>query len=200
MHLERIERALTQPVTRDELIAQSRIDADDVADQATFLDRLIAMATEHVEFVIGRSLLRQTWLLTLDAFPVSSPVIKLPRSPVAEVLSITYIAPSGVEQSLTASDWRLVSGGALVPRLTPQLGHVWPSVASAVGAVQITYRSGWETAADVPAPIRHAILMLAAHWFEHREAVSEVSSGDGMMPVPFAVESLLASHIVPWVA
>lgn len=196
MLLERIESPIAEPVTREELLAQSRIDDDGELD---LLDRLIATAREHAETVTGRSLLRQTWQLTLDAFP-SGALIKLPRGPVHEVLSVVCITPAGVEQSLAGTDWRVVGGGSLVPRLVPAVGHEWPATARTWGAVQITYRTGWESAADVPEAIRHAILMLAAHWFEHREAVSEVSSGDGMMPVPQAVDSLLAPHVVPWVA
>lgn len=44
---------------------------------------------------------------------------------------------------------------------------------------------------DAPADMRQAILMLAAHWFENREATIAGMRAD---PVPFGFDELIASH------
>jgi len=43
---------------------------------------------------------------------------------------------------------------------------------------------------DVPQAIRHAAMMLAAHWYENREAVAEGSP----VPVPMTVDALTAPY------
>jgi uncharacterized phiE125 gp8 family phage protein len=44
----------------------------------------------------------------------------------------------------------------------------------------------------VPAAIRHAILMLTAHWYESRQAA--VATGAVPQDVPYGVKSLLDSQ------
>lgn len=194
MQIERIAPPTAEPVAVADLVAQARIDG---AEENELLGRLLATARAHVESVTQRSLLRQDWCLTLDEFPTGA-VIRLPRGPVSEVLSVKYLDALGQQQTLPASAYRLVKGG-LVQRLVPAVGLSWPQALCDIGAVEVSYRAGWATAQDVPEEIRDAILMLAAHWFENREAVAVTKSNDGMMPVSLGFESLLSHHVVPWV-
>lgn len=194
MELERVQKPAGLPLSRAELIAQSRIDE---TGEETLLDRLLAAAAEHVERVTGRCLMRQDWCLTLDGFPWGG-LLRIPRAPVTGVLSVVYLAADGAEVTLAPSAYRLVGGGGVMPKLVPAVGHVWPTSARAVGAVRITFRAGAENASDVPESLRHAVALLAAHWFEHREAVAEVSSGTGMIPVPLGFDGLVAPFVVPW--
>ena len=50
----------------------------------------------------------------------------------------------------------------------------------------ITITAGYRTPADVPAAIRQAMLLLVAHWFDHRNAAPDRSA------LPMAVDALLA--------
>ena len=43
---------------------------------------------------------------------------------------------------------------------------------------------------EVPAPIRHAIMMLGAHWYNQRESVSSVQ----MHAVPDSLQSLIKPY------
>ena len=43
------------------------------------------------------------------------------------------------------------------------------------------------TAGELPAPLRHAIMMLAAHWYNQREGVSGVQ----MSEVPYSLQALI---------
>lgn len=47
---------------------------------------------------------------------------------------------------------------------------------------------GVAVAAPVPAPIRHAILLLTSHWYSNRDAAGEKPS----TPIEFGVNALLA--------
>lgn len=70
--------------------------------------------------------------------------------------------------------------------------YSYPSLDTDRPALRVAYVAGYGTnAADVPAPIRHAILMLVGHWFANREAIAV-----GVAPsvVPLGVEALLAPY------
>lgn len=47
-----------------------------------------------------------------------------------------------------------------------------------------------DIAAEVPASIREAVLMLVGHWYENREATAEVT----LVPVPFGFHELIARY------
>lgn len=65
-----------------------------------------------------------------------------------------------------------------------------PSVVTrSFNAFEVAFTAGYgDDAADVPEPIRHAILLLVAHWFERREPVE---LGAGPQEVPAIVAGLL---------
>ncbi|MEL6623750.1 MAG: head-tail connector protein, partial [Pseudomonadota bacterium] len=73
----------------------------------------------------------------------------------------------------------------------PATVSVCPSPTQAQ-TLTIAFRAGFgATAEDVPAPIRHALLMLIAHWFENREPVS---FGQSASRIPDAVSDLLKPY------
>ena len=83
----------------------------------------------------------------------------------------------------TTARWR--------PPAAPPGGYFDPHAALADGvAVPVTFTAG-VAAASVPAMVKAAIKLLAAHWFEHREAVAD--GGVQAAPVPLAFDSILYS-------
>ncbi|TFF27517.1 phage gp6-like head-tail connector protein [Jiella endophytica] len=48
-----------------------------------------------------------------------------------------------------------------------------------------------EFPAGTPADIEHAVLMLAAHWYENREASI---AGVAIMAIPFGLEDIIRNH------
>jgi hypothetical protein len=56
--------------------------------------------------------------------------------------------------------------------------------------------AGWPTAADVPQPLKAAIMLLAAHFIRNREAVTIGRSTVESMPLKFAVDALTAPYIL----
>src|SRR5690606_14937668 len=182
--LVRVAPPAEEPVTVVDAKLHLRVDAPD--DDA-LITRLIATARQHVETFQGRSLVTQTWRLSLDRFPRGR-VIYLPRPPLQSVQGITYVAPDGSQQALDASLYD-VDAASEPGRVVLKAGQAWPEVADVPGAVQVEYTAGYGDAAAVPEAVKQAILLLVGHWYEHRE---QAVVGSSVSQLPFAVEALLS--------
>lgn len=143
----------------------------EIVDDDETLEDVLAACVASIDGRDGwlaRALLTQTWDYLLDGFPA---VIWMPLAPVASITHVKYLDTTGVEQTLDASMYRtdLVT---LPPRICPANGQVWPSTYNVSNAVTVraVYGYGAE-GTDVPAPIRLALRIMAAHFFEHREPV-----------------------------
>ena len=72
------------------------------------------------------------------------------------------------------------------------LGHLLESAEIAVVTATNRTREELEQMGDgeVPAPIKHAIMMLGAHWYNQRESVSSVQ----MYAVPDSLQALIKPY------
>ncbi len=175
-----------EPISLAEAKAHLRIDAD---DEDALIDALIVAARMFVERNLGLALITQGWSYFLDFWPRSS-CVTLPIAPVQAVSAVMLHDGAGGSTTLDADDYavdvlsqpaRLVLNGA-----TP------PVVARALNAFEIAFTAGYgEEASDVPAPIRQALSLLVAHWFERREPVV---LGVGAQEVPSTVAGLLLPY------
>lgn len=142
--------------------------ADESHDE--HLAALIATAVDVAERWTNRALLTQTWRLSLDEFPASCrPEIKLPQPPLQQVTSVEYVDADGLLVTLDPQKYNATADA--VPGLVePAYGETWPTTRSEREAVRVTFVAGYgSAAANVPEPIRQAILLLVGHWFQHRE-------------------------------
>lgn len=137
--------------------------SDDFDD---LLTAILEAAISHVEGVLGRSLVTQTWQLYLDCFPRRS-TIKLPMGPVASVTSIKYTPSDGTEQTFDSEKYVVWAAN---DSLSLKLGSSWPGVIVEPGSVVIEYDAGGD-AADVDEAEKLLIKLLAAHWYRTPEAV-----------------------------
>lgn len=170
----------SEPVTAAEQRTHMREDLND-SDNNTYIEGLITMARRYVEARANRSFVATTWALYLDEFP---DVIRLPRSPVSSVTSITYVDTAGDTQTLSSTLYRtdLFSQPA---RITPVYGSVWPVPREVTNAVIVTFVSAYTT---IPAEAKHAIKLLAAHWYAQRE---QVVTGTIVAQIPMQAEALI---------
>lgn len=175
-----------EPVSVPEAKLHLRVDGD---QEDQWIASVIAVAREHAETMLGRSLVEQTWRLSLDRFPPGR-VIRLPRPPLQAVTSVTYTAPDGSQHVLDEALYD-VDTASEPGRIVLRPGASWPETATKPGAVQIVYAAGYGAAANVPEVFKHAILLLVGHWYEHRE---QVVVGSNAATLPFAVEALLRPH------
>jgi len=184
MGLKLITAPASTPVTLAELKAHCRIeDTDSDTELQIYLDA----ATEHLDGytgTLGRCIVTQTWELVLDKFPSSAILLEL--GPLQSVTSVKYYDTDGVEQTVDSANYT-VDTASLHGWVVPDAGFSWPSTLDAVNVVKVRYVAGYTS---VPNPLKHAILLLAGHWFAHREVMG------GEAEMPFAVNALIASYRV----
>jgi uncharacterized phiE125 gp8 family phage protein len=180
--LSLVTAATTEVVTLTEARRQSRIFHEDDDEQ---IPLYIAAAVAFIEGPngIGVALRPQTWRLSLDHFPCE---IIVPLGQVTEIVSIGYINDAGA--AATVQSWRADLDTQPL-RIWPARDTAWPAIRCEPGAVKVTFKCGYVTP---PADLKAAVLLLAAHFYEHREAVIETQFYD----LPLAVQSILERYRV----
>jgi uncharacterized phiE125 gp8 family phage protein len=175
-----------EPVSLAEVKAHLRVDSD---HEDALIAQLIVAARIFVERTLGLALIAQSWSYFLDALPRSL-AVALPTSPVQAVSAVKLHGADGGEVTLETESYsvdvlsqpaRLVLSGA-APSVLPR----------ALNAFEIAFSAGYGDGADnVPAPLRQAIMLLVAHWFERREPVV---LGATAQEVPATVAGLLLPY------
>lgn len=183
MRLARITPPTEEPLTVADLVAHLRLDDDAESD---LLGVLIQAAREHAEDFTRRAIMSSGWRMTLDGFPCSDE-IELPRPNLLAVTAFTYQATDGTSTPVPASLYTVDRDG-LPGRLFLNYSKFWPSTLSIRNAVTIEFTAGYESAALVPAAIKAAIKLLAAHLYENREATI---SGTIIAELPLGAKHLL---------
>lgn len=156
----------------------------DGSEQDGVLTALIVAARQYAEAYTKRQFCTATYRLTLDSWAAKT---RIPRPPTISISSIAYIDPNGATQTLSANVYQLVNDpeGAFV-ELAP--AQIWPAVRVQREAIAITYTAGYGAAANVPATIKQAMLMLIGNWYENRETVV---IGNIVNELPMATATLL---------
>jgi uncharacterized phiE125 gp8 family phage protein len=179
----------TEPVTVAEAKAHLRIDHD---SEDVLIGSLVLTSRLHIEAALGMALLSQTWKLALDRFPADG-IIALPLSPVASVASVRVLSADNSALTLDASAYE-VDAASRPARVVRGAGAYWPPPGKRANGVEVVFTAGFGTAAaDVPAPIRQALLLLVAHWYEHRDPI-EIGASETR--VPATVSALLEPYKV----
>jgi uncharacterized phiE125 gp8 family phage protein len=147
-----VTRPTAEPITVADAKLWLRLDhtAED-----TLLESLIQIVREQVEDH-GIAVMTQTWDLRLDRFPS---VIRIPKTPVQEVSSISYVDANGDTQTLAAANYT-VDLYATQARIVPAYGTSWPSTRSEPNAVTVRFIAGYgsgATPAEIPERILHAM-------------------------------------------
>lgn len=177
----------SEPVSLEEAKAHLRVDAD---AEDTLIQSLITAARVHVEVSLGIALVSQSWLWLLDRWPEGR-IAEIPLRPVQAVSSVKVKDASGSPVTMPASNY-LLDGRGNPARLIASGPAGWPSPGVAANGIEVELQAGYGPAGgDVPRPLRHAVLLLVAHWFERREPV-EV--GDEMVTLPEMVSELLQPY------
>ena len=176
-----------EPVSLAEAKAHLRVDG--TAEDA-LIQSLIVTSRLHVEAALGLALITQSWSYFLDRWPKSARLV-LPLRPVAAVSHVRVWNEEGVAETLSPSLF-LLDGHGMPPRLVAIAGSPPLSPGRVVNGIEVAFTAGFGAApGDVPATIRHALLLLVAHWYENREPVE---IGAGVNAVPAMVSDLLAPY------
>ena len=154
--------------------------------QAEVLGGFLRAAFAAIEARTGKVLLERQFLLTLEDWrdPIGQP---LPVAPVTALNAMIMKEADGQERAVASALYRLVPD-AQRPVVRP-VAALLPMVPTG-GAVQIDFNAGlaplWP---GLPADLRQAVLMLAAHYYEYRD---DTALGAGCMP--FGVSSLIERY------
>ncbi len=180
--------ALEPPVTEPVSLAEARLFLRlDQTDEDDLLATLITAGRLMIEAASGRCLIDQQWRIVLDRWPAGGE-IRLPLSPVNAIVAARVYDVLGAAQPVAAP--ALVLDRQADPPLIRIAGEV-PEVGRAYGAVEIDVMAGYgATASAVPAPLRQAVLRLAARWFEQR---GDVASRDAEA-LPVEISALVAPY------
>ncbi len=173
-----------EPVTVAEAKAHLRVDA---TEEDTLIASLILTSRLHIEAALGLALITQSWRTLLDAWGAEA-AIELPLRPLQTVDAVRVLPAEGAAVVIAPTSY-VVDTASAPPRLE-RTGMIWPHPGKVANGIEIDFTAGFgDAAADVPAPLRQALLLLVAHWYERREPI-EVGSAE--TAVPGSVSELLA--------
>lgn len=122
--------------------------------------------------IMGRCLVTQTWRQDFDEF---ADKLRLPFAGPASV-AVTYRDTSEASQTLAATEYDTLSD-ALGAFVTLKSGKSWPSIGVTRPAVSVTAVYG-SAVADVPAPIKSALLLHIGSLYRDREATTLAQTYD----------------------
>jgi len=195
-----------EPVSEAEALAHARIDSD---EELALLHGHLRSARHMVENWTGRALISQGWRWMLDGWPgavsqdwwdgvrdgaitVGKPrYIELPKAPLISVTAVTLFNDADQGTVWSAANY-FVDNASAPGRLVLRNAASTPLPQRAANGLQIDFTCGYGPApGDVPAPLRQAVLMLMAHYFENREVLQ---SGDSAPVLPIGVHALLAPY------
>lgn len=172
-----------EPLSLDEVKAHLRVDG--MAEDA-LLQSLVLTSRLHIEAALGLALITQSWKLVLDAWPHNG-IVNLPIAPVQLVSDVRLMAQDGSAQSLDDNGYDVDASGR--PARIYRRSGTWPTPGRKHAGIEIDFAAGFGAAAnDVPEPVRQALLLLVAHWYEHRDPIE---IGTPSTAVPHAVSRLL---------
>lgn len=193
-----------EAVTLDEQKAHMRVDH---ADDDALIEALISAARQHVDGAdgwLGRALVQQTWDMNMNGFPLlaSEGRIVLPLAPLISVDEITYRDPDGGTQALAPAAYQVVDGGSQRSFIALEPNQAWPGTDDRYDAVTVRFTAGYapsgdsppDYAANVPFPIKAALMIMVADMYENRE---QRITGTIVAELP-TVERLLMPYRASW--
>ena len=176
-----------EPVTLEETKAHLRVE---FADDDALIGGLIKAARECAESATNRKLITQRWRVFEDKIP-SPPEFCLPFAPAQSVdwVRLWDTTNNGIVLAATAYSTDVIGEPARV-----WLKDTPSATLRRYNAVEIAFTCGYGAAATtVPEPLRQAVKLLAAHWYENRIAVGD-GSQQKYEELPLGVQYLLAPY------
>jgi len=171
--------------------AHMRIEHD---NDDTLLFGLINTATAYLDVTgaLGKAMINQTWAEWVSPNPST---VTLSLGPVQSVSAVKYYDTNNALQTATLSNF-YVLGTSGKTTIKPKPNVTWPTTFQRDDAIKIEYVIGYGASAnDVPATVRHAMLMLVAHWYENREAEL---IGVNSKTLPFGFDDLIGMERATW--
>lgn len=172
------------PITLAQARAQCRIDSDNTSEDSLFTGVYIPAVTDACEQILCRSIMLQTWQITLDDFEDE---IRLPWPNVLAVSSVQYRDAAGNWQIL-GTEYYEVDTASAPGRLVRAVNYSWPTLYDGINVVRITYTAGYSSSvveatqqAAVPTSVKNWLLLAVATCYAQRESIA---AGQNFMDLP----------------
>lgn len=173
-----------EPVSLAEAKAFLRVEHD---DDDGVITPLIAAARLFVEAQTRRALITQEWRLVLDCWPPSGRIEVRP-APLRSLIAVRVYDFDGNADLIDLDAFvQDTAGSALI---FPSWTLSQPGRRAAGIELDMTCGDG-DAALDVPEPLRQAIRLLVAHWYENR---SLTTTGADYSALPITVPALIAPY------
>ena len=173
-----------EPLTLDEAKAYLRVETSDDDD---VIGALIAGARIHVEAQTRRALITQSWRISADCWPENGRLTVLP-APLQTLTAVRIYDFEGMPHDVDTQAFVLDKGAsvlAFAPWAVPAPGRV-------AAGIELDVVVGYgAAAADVLEPLRQAIRLLVAHWYENRGITT---IGHEVAVLPSTVAALIAPY------
>ena len=154
-----------EPITAAEAKTHLRVShsSDDL-----YITALRKAARHQAEAFLNRSIITQTWVYSLDDFPMGG-IIEIPRPTLQSVSSITYKDGNGTSQTLPTTVYG-VKTSDFPGFVYLKDGQSWPPVYNEPLNVEITFISGFGDEATIPFDIKQALLVMVADMYDQRQS------------------------------
>jgi uncharacterized phiE125 gp8 family phage protein len=172
-----------EPLSLAEAKAFLRVET---SDDDELIGALIAGSRIHVEAQTRRALITQSWRLAIDAWPDDGRLTIIP-APLQTLTAARVFDFDNNVQALDTGAFVLDKGASALifaPWALPAPGR-----ASAGIELDVTVGYG-DAAVDVPEPLRQAIRLLVAHWYDNRELTTAGTTAT----LPQTVAALIAPY------
>lgn len=179
-----VSAAAGEPVTLAD--AKVHIWVDHSSDDS-YIAECISAARAHVEARTATRLVTQTVSIRTDRW---SDMARLPIAPVQSVVSVSYTDSDGAAQTLSTDIYEPRLEG-LEPQLALKYGQTWPTIRPG-SLITINAIVGYGAAGAQPKEVLHAIRILVADMYGHRESYSMTPMVRAEMAAP--LEGLLENH------
>ena len=176
-----------EPITLAEAKAHLRVDA---SGEDSLIQSLIMASRLHIEAALDLALITQSWRHQRDVWPPSR-VLILPLRPIQSLTAVTLHDDDATSRTRNVGDF-VLDGHANPARLVWRGNGAVPAAGIIANGIEIDIVAGYgDAATDVPQPIRQALLLLIAHWYENREPVE---IGATATTIPASVSELLMPY------
>ena len=147
-------------VTLDEIKDWVRVRG---SDQDTVLSVIQDTVHEAFEEAFGRATRTGTYRMEFDNVLPARATVELPRPPLSSLDTVErYDEADEAWETVPAGDYQVVRDAEQVPATVEPVDTTWP-----VDRLRFTYTAGYAAGSE-PSQLKTALLMLAAHLYEHR--------------------------------
>lgn len=178
----------SEPITPDEAKAHLNITG---SSKDVYINSLIVAARRRIERYLQRALISQTWDCYFSCF---KDCLELPFPPLVSITSVKYKDLDGAEQTLTHGNYYHTVIADVPGKLVRKHGVTFPETEyENPDSVIVRYVAGYDSAAAVPAEIKHAMKLMLTDYYEHR---GTVVVGNIAHKIPGHITDLIHSYKV----